>query len=318
MMDRCLPFDRSPPASLGANQMLEIATLTCSYGSMIAVDNVTLRVDDGHICGLVGRNAAGKTTTMRAVVGLVNPTSGHILWNGHRPRTDDRRRFAYFPAQRGLYPQLPVRDQLIFVARIHGMTPADAGTAVATWLERLGIAQVWERPLKSLSEGQQQRVQLAACMVHQPALAVLDEPFALLDPEGSDLLRSVLRELADQGCTVLISSNQLDVLEHVCDDIAILAAGRLVDHGALDDIRARTGQQVDIRFADPPTVDWDADLADVQLHYDSTHRVTIHLGATADRRAVLAAADAAGHVVELWWGPRRLRDLYRDALVEQP
>lgn len=186
----------------------------------------------------------------------------------------------------------------------------------------MGVGAFGDRALKSLSEGQQQRVQLAACFVNRPVLAVLDEPFALLDFEGSAVLREVLAELADDGCAVLVSSHQLEVMEDVCDDVTVLQEGRPVEHGVLDDIRARAGATVVVRFAGALAEDWTPGLdgvTEISPREVGRGQVVVTLGfvSAADRDAVVAVAAATGDLVQMWWGPRRLRDLYR-AVVTAP
>jgi ABC-2 type transport system ATP-binding protein len=295
--------------------VLDVEGLTYRYGDKPAVEGLSFRVPAGSVCGLVGPNGAGKTTTMRAVLGLLRPSEGSVHWEGRPAGYAERRRFSYFPAQRGLFPRMRVAEQLAFVGRIQGMDHRAAATAAARWLDRLGVAAFASRPLQSLSEGEQQRVQLAACFLHAPALAVLDEPFTLLDIDGVTLLTEVLGELAASGTAVLVSSHQLDVLEEVCDGVAIMTKGRLVVAGVVAELRMAARRVMRLRFAEPAGAGWAAGLAGVDVAQNSPHEVVLHLGPGVVEEAVVAAAARAGTIVECSWSPPRLRELYRGILA---
>jgi len=296
--------------------MLDVEGLTYRYGEKPAVEGLTFGVPAGSVCGLVGPNGAGKTTTMRAILGLLRPSEGSVRWEGRPTGYAERRRFSYFPAQRGLYPRMRVAEQLVFVGRIHGMDDQAAATATARWLDRLGVAAFAARPLQSLSEGEQQRVQLAACFLHRPALAVLDEPFTLLDVAGVSLLTEVLGELAASGTAVLVSSHQLDVLEEVCDGVAIMAKGRLVVAGAVNELRMAARHRVlRLRFAEPVDTGWAAGLSGVDVTQSGPHHVVLRLDPVVVVEAVVASAAAAGTIRECAWSPPRLRELYQGVLA---
>src|SRR4051794_19955610 len=167
--------------------------------------------------GFVGPNGAGKTTAMRIVLGVLEPDSGEVRWRGRPVTAAARARVGYMPEERGLYPKMRVADQLVDFARLHGLGLPGARAAAATWLERLGLEQVARRRTETLSLGNQQRAQLAAALVHDPELLVLDEPFSGLDPVGVDVLSEVLRERARAGVPVVFSSHQLELVERLCD-----------------------------------------------------------------------------------------------------
>src|SRR5215471_6726896 len=212
---------------------LEIKGLFQRFGTRVAVDHLDAVVDAGEIVGLVGRNGAGKTTTMRAVMGILDPSAGTILWSGREITVDARLRFGYMPEERGLYPQMTVLDQLVYFGRLHGLDRASADRAARAWIDRLGLAGREKDRVVALSHGNQQRVQLAAALVFQPELVVLDEPFAGLDPSAVDTLSDVLREDARSGRAILFSSHQLELVERLCDRILILDEGHLLASGTL-------------------------------------------------------------------------------------
>jgi len=227
--------------------VLELHGVSKRYGSVQALDECAFRAVQGRLTGFVGPNGAGKTTAMRVIFGLVSPDSGEARWNGRLIDADVRRRFGYMPEERGLYPRMRVRDQLLFFGRLSGMSSSQAGIAADRWLDALGLTDRAGDRLDDLSHGNQQRVQLAAALVHDPALVVLDEPFAGLDPFAMDSMQKLLIHVARAGAAVLFSSHQLDVVDHLCEDVVVINSGRVAMEGRLDDIRdAAESRYIDI------------------------------------------------------------------------
>jgi ABC-2 type transport system ATP-binding protein len=206
--------------------MLEVRELTKRYGAVPALDGLSLTAREGRLLGFLGPNGAGKTTAMRSVLGLVRPDAGVISWRGRPITAEQRLRFGYMPEQRGLYPRMAAGAQLRYLARLHGLDRASADRAAHRWLEELGLGDRVGDAVAQLSHGNQQRVQLAAALVHDPHLLVLDEPFSGLDPLGVEAMSDVLRARAAAGATVLFSSHQLDLVEGLCDDVVIVAGRR--------------------------------------------------------------------------------------------
>src|SRR5512133_1000494 len=227
--------------------MLELDDLRRRYGDTVALDGLSFAVGSGQLFGFVGPNGAGKTTAMRIVLGVLEPDGGEVRWTGRPVDAAARARFGYMPEERGLYPKMRVADQLVHLARLHGIDGARARAAAGEWLERLGLAEVADRRTETLSLGNQQRAQLAAALVHDPELLVLDEPFSGLDPVGVDVLSGVLRELADGGVPVLFSSHQLELVERLCESVVIVKDGRLVASGKVDDLRSAGAAALTVR-----------------------------------------------------------------------
>jgi ABC-2 type transport system ATP-binding protein len=190
------------------------------------------------LTGFLGPNGAGKTTAMRAVFGLVELDSGSVRWQGAPIGPEHRHRFGYMPEERGLYPRMRVRDQLVYFGMLCGCSRKDAGRSVDAWLDRLGLASRAHDRLDTLSHGNQQRVQLIAALVNEPDLLVLDEPFSGLDPLAMASMSELLEEAAGHGATVVFSSHQLDLVEHICEDVVIVNAGHIVLAGDLNQLRA--------------------------------------------------------------------------------
>ncbi len=219
--------------------MLETRGLTRTFGEQRAVDDVSFRVADGALTGFVGGNGAGKTTTMRMIMGILAPTAGEVTWHGRPLTREDRATFGYMPEERGLYPKQPVLQQLVYLGRLRGMTTAGAKKVAMEHLERFGLRDRAGDMLESLSLGNQQRVQIAAAVLSEPAVLILDEPFSGLDPDAVDAMTDLMRDHAARGVPVLFSSHQLDLVERLCDHLVVLAHGRVVADGSVADLRHR-------------------------------------------------------------------------------
>ena len=219
--------------------MLELSNVSKRYGNRLALDQVTFTVGDGRLTGFVGGNGAGKTTTMRIILGVLSSDSGTVTLGGDPITEGDRRRMGYMPEERGLYPKMKVLEQTVYLARLHGWTPAAARRNAVELLERLGLGERMDDTIESLSLGNQQRAQIAAALVHRPEVLVLDEPFSGLDPMAVETVQGVLADAAAAGAPVLFSSHQLDVVERLCDDLVIIAGGTIRAAGARDTLRAQ-------------------------------------------------------------------------------
>ena len=218
--------------------MLELNGITKSYGGRRVLDDVGFTVAPGRLTGFVGGNGAGKTTTMRIILGVLAKDAGTVTLDGAPVTAADRRRFGYMPEERGLYPKMKVLEHIVYLARLHGFSKADATTRATALLEELGLGERLGDDVETLSLGNQQRAQIAAALVHDPQVLILDEPFSGLDPLAVDVVAGVLQGRAAQGTAVLFSSHQLDVVERLCDDLVIIAGGTIRAAGSRDDLRA--------------------------------------------------------------------------------
>jgi ABC-2 type transport system ATP-binding protein len=219
--------------------MLQLRNLDKSYGTHQVLTNVSFDVLPGRLTGFVGGNGAGKTTTMRIVLGVLAADAGTVTLDGGTLGTDDRRRFGYMPEERGLYPKMKVLEQIVYLARLHGYSKSAATDAATALLERLGLGERLGDNVETLSLGNQQRAQIAAALVHDPDVLILDEPFSGLDPIAVDAVAGVLQERAAAGTAVLFSSHQLDLVERLCDDLVIIADGTIRAAGDRDALRTQ-------------------------------------------------------------------------------
>ncbi|OLF12029.1 ABC transporter ATP-binding protein [Actinophytocola xinjiangensis] len=221
--------------------MLTVTAVSRSFGDKRVLDEVSFDVRSGRMTGFLGANGSGKTTTMRIVLGVLAAHGGTVRWRDQPVNQQVRQRFGYMPEERGLYPKMKVAEQVTWLGRLHGLDTVKAKANTARLLEQLDLAQRGEDKLEALSLGNQQRVQVAAALVHDPELLILDEPFSGLDPIAVDTVLGVLRERAAGGVPVLFSSHQLAVVERLCDDLVIISGGSIAAQGARDELRAKYG-----------------------------------------------------------------------------
>ncbi len=285
------------------------------FGDVQALDGCSLSVSRGRMLGFLGPNGAGKTTVMRTIFGLVEADSGEVLWNGKQIELDERLRFGYMPEERGLYPRMPVGEQLAYFGTLHGLGDGAARDAAGRWLERLGLAGRADAKVEELSHGNQQRAQLAAALLHEPELLVLDEPFAGLDPVAVHTLVEVLREEAARGAAVLFSSHQLDLVEDICEDVAIVDHGRVVATGDVNALRrASQRRRIELQLEGAPP-QWLPHVAGVDLVERRNGDLRLLAGRDVDPEQVLAEAERSGRVVAFSYGPPSLAELFLELVA---
>ncbi len=292
--------------------MLVLDGLEKRYGEVVALDGCGFAVRPGRIVGFLGPNGAGKTSAMRAVFGLLRLDAGVVTWKGTRISTEIRRRFGYMPEARGLYPRMKVRDQLIYLGRLHGLDRRTASASAERWIENVGLGERAASRLEELSHGNQQRAQLVAALVHDPELLVLDEPFSGLDPLGVEDMARILRQRAEAGVAVLFSSHQLDLVEHLCDDVAIINRGRIALVGEVGELKDRSAHR---RLE----LDIDARLGAVRriggriLESRGT-RHTLLVSKETDVNELLAEIRGLGRIREFSYRSPTLSDLFKEAI----
>ncbi|WP_447009036.1 ABC transporter ATP-binding protein [Saccharothrix sp. DSM 118769] len=274
--------------------MLTVTAISRSFGDHRVLHDVSFDVKPGRMTGFLGANGSGKTTTMRIVLGVLGAHGGSVSWDGRPLTAADRPRFGYMPEERGLYPKMAIGEQVTWLGRLHGLDRATARANTDRLLDRLGLADRSGDLLEALSLGNQQRVQIAAALVHDPEVLVLDEPFSGLDPLAVEVVLDVLRSYAARGVPVLFSSHQLALVEQLCDDVVIIAKGRVTAHGTRDELRTRYGAR---RFEVVVDTDagWLRDLAGVRVVDLDGPRAVFELDG-ADDQEVLRAALRRGAV----------------------
>jgi len=289
--------------------MLQIQGLTRAFGGRVVVDHLSFEVRPGRVTGFVGANGAGKTTTMRMILGVLAPTEGEVLWDGTPITAELRRRIGYMPEERGLYPRMPIIDQLVFLARLYGMTADEGRQRAEGLLAHFDLADRRHDLLDSLSLGNQQRVQIAAALIHSPAALVLDEPFSGLDPIAVDQMTDLLmREAGDKP--LLFSSHQLDLVERLCDDLIILSGGQAVAAGSVEDLRGRGPERFRVVLDDSDAA-WLRDLRGIAVRDVDGATALVDLDGVGASDLLASIAERA-KVAEFARVHQPLSDIYRE------
>lgn len=271
---------------MNESKALRTQGLVKEFAGVRAVDRLDLEVSTGTVFGLLGPNGSGKTTTIRTCLGIYVPDGGSVrLLDVEDPR-DARGRIGYLPEERGLYPKMQVQEQLAFLGSVRGLKHGEATRRAGAWLDRLGLGDRAKARTNELSKGMQQKVQFAAAVIHEPELVILDEPFTGLDPVNTRLLKDVMLEQRDRGCTIILSSHRMEQVEQMCESLALIHRGRLVLEGTVKEIKARHGRStVAIEYAGPARAL--ADLPGVRSVSDSGRSARLQLAAGADTKLLI-------------------------------
>lgn len=295
--------------------MLRLEGLVKRYGQVVALNGCTLTAAPGRMLGFLGPNGAGKTTAMRSVFGLVALDEGDVSWRGAPIHERTRRTFGYMPEQRGLYPRMKVRDQLVYLAELHGMAVEEAGRSVDGWLEEFGLSERAQDRLEQLSHGNQQRIQLVAALVFDPDLLVLDEPFSGLDPLGVQALGATLKRQAAAGKTVVFSSHQLDLVEDLCEEVAIIHAGKVVLSGEVKAVKERAlHRRVEVQVAGSDG-SWLPESSQIVSSSVQGERVVLVVDRGFPIDALLTVAARAGTVTHVSFEAPTLSEVFLEAVA---
>lgn len=289
---------------------LEMIKLNKTFGDIVALNDMSLKVHPGEIYGFVGSNGAGKSTAMRIALGVLKPDSGEVRFGGQPMDDSLRRAIGYMPEERGLYAKEKILDQLIFLARLHGISTKEAKRNATELLEQLGLAERVKDQLSDLSLGNQQRVQLAASLVHNPQLLILDEPFSGLDPVAVSVMSDMLIARARSGIPVLFSSHQLDLVQRLCNRVGIITKGEMRAEGTVDQLRTRGPMLFEIHS---PTHDWVPQGCTVVEQEPG--RIVIEKPDEFDDQLILRAALAAGPVYSFTRKVPNLTDLFKEVVT---
>lgn len=221
--------------------LIECKNVCKNFGTKVALDNVSLDVPEGEIYGLLGPNGAGKTTMIRIINRITIPNSGEVLFNGRPITQRDVEKIGYLPEERGLYRKMEVGDQAMYLAQLKGMSEKDARAELKKWFVKFGIQDWWKKKVEELSKGMAQKVQFITTVVHKPSLMILDEPFSGFDPVNAELIRKEILDLKEQGATIILSTHNMESVEELCDNIALINKSHLVLSGGVDEIRRQYG-----------------------------------------------------------------------------
>ena len=224
-----------------SENIIECRNVFKNFGEKVALDNVSVSVPKGGIFGLLGPNGAGKTTLIRIINRITIPNGGEVLFDGRPITQSDVEKIGYLPEERGLYRKMEVGDQAMYLAQLKGMSAAEARKALKEWFVRFGIQDWWKKKVEELSKGMAQKVQFITTVVHKPSLMILDEPFSGFDPVNAELIRKEILRLKDEGATIILSTHNMESVEELCDNIALINKSHLVITGGVNEIRHKYG-----------------------------------------------------------------------------
>ena len=277
---------------------LQVEHLNKAFGQVQAITDLSMEVQEGALFGFLGPNGAGKTTTMRLILDLLLPDSGQITWNGTPVRAVSRRSFGYLPEERGLYPKMEVEAQLLFLARLAGLSKQDALAALEEWLERFQITENRRKKVEALSKGNQQKVQFLAAVLHNPTILIMDEPFSGLDPINVAVLKEAFLELHRRGKTIIFSTHQLEQVEELCEDMVLINHGQVVVQGRIQEIKRQHGHHVArLTLDNDPDAPWLEQLPGVQVTKRRQDYLELHLPAQLPPNLIVEAALQHGGII---------------------
>lgn len=277
---------------------LTVEHINKSFSEIQAVKDLSMEVREGTIFGFLGANGAGKTTTMRMILDIFRPDSGRIIWNGQPVSAIPRRNWGYLPEERGLYPKMTVEDQLLYLARLNGLSKHSATQAMQEWLDRFQINVNRKKKIEELSKGNQQKVQFIATILHDPTILIMDEPFSGLDPVNANVLKEAFVEMNRRGKTIIFSTHQLEQAEELCQDVLIINKGQAVVQGSVRYVKRRHGRNVvRLKLDNDPEVRWLDDMPDIQVTKRRQDYIEMQIQSDLNPNIILEAALQQGGLI---------------------
>lgn len=292
-----------------------------SFGDKVALDHVSVDIPKGKIFGLLGPNGAGKTTLIRIINRITIPNGGSVLFDGRPITQDDVEKIGYLPEERGLYRKMKVGEQAMYFAQLKGMSAREAGAELKKWFVRFGIESWWNKKVEELSKGMAQKVQFITTVVHKPSLLILDEPFSGFDPVNAQVIREEILRLKDEGATIILSTHNMESVEELCDNIALINKSRMVITGGVDEIRHKYGNNnVEVVYTSPDTIVSVPDVFDVlsDINDSGRHTAVLSLDQRAERNAPLAHVLGQGLTVNSYKElVPRMNDIFIKLVTEE-
>ncbi|TJY40804.1 ABC transporter ATP-binding protein [Cohnella pontilimi] len=286
---------------------LKVEQVVKQYGDKTAVNGLSFEVSEGEIYGLLGANGAGKTTTMRMILGLIFPDDGDIRYFGNIYSQEQLSMLGYLPEERGMYPKIKVSDQIIYLAQLRGMSRKDAETNLKHWLDKFQVPEYYDKKIEELSKGNQQKIQFIAAVIHKPRILILDEAFSGLDPVNVELLKSTVKELRDNGTSIVFSTHRMEHVEELCRNITIMHKSKPVLQGPIREIKKQFPQERVILSAEGEVTGLEAITGVTQVvRQENSYECTVQ------------SPDVAQHILKhaLAQGPVRRFELMEPTLNE--
>ena len=277
---------------------LMVEHINKSFGQLHVINDLSMEVKEGSIFGFLGPNGAGKTTTMRMILDIIRPDSGSITWNGKDMREIPRHNLGYLPEERGLYPKVEVQEQLVFLARLNGLSKSAALEQLGEWLERFDIPQYRNVKVEELSKGNQQKIQFLATILHDPLILIMDEPFSGLDPVNANLLKEAFLEMHRRGKTMIFSTHQLEQVEELCEDVLIIDQGRTIIRGSVREVKRQEGRNVArLKLDNDAEALWLDTLEGVQVTKRRQDYIEMHIPSNLNPNLIVEEALRHGGII---------------------
>jgi ABC-2 type transport system ATP-binding protein len=272
-----------------------------SFETFQAIKDLSMEVREGAMFGFLGANGAGKTTTMRMILDIIRPDSGQITWNGNDVREVPRQNWGYLPEERGLYPKMMVEEQLLFLARLNGLSKQDAKKELDEWFERFQINANRKKKIEELSKGNQQKIQFLAAIIHNPTILIMDEPFSGLDPVNANVLKEAFLEMHRRGKTIIFSTHQLEQVEEMCEDVVIINKGQTVVQGSVREVKRQHGRNViRLKLDNDPEALWLDILEGIQVTKRRQDYIEMQIQAHLNPNVIVEAALQHGGNITLF------------------
>ena len=269
-----------------------------SFAVMRVITDLSMEVREGSIFGFLGPNGAGKTTTMRMILDILRPDSGRITWNGQDVRTVPRRDFGYLPEERGLYPKVEVEEQLLFLARLHGLSKSAARKHLDEWTQRFQMTEYRHKKVEELSKGNQQKIQFLATILHDPLILIMDEPFSGLDPINATILKDAFVEMHRRGKTLIFSTHQLEQVEELCQDVVIINKGKTIVQGSVREVKRQHGRNVArLKLDNDADARWLDELPGVQVTRRRQDYIEMQIQANLNPNLIVEEALRRGGII---------------------
>ena len=277
---------------------LRVEHVDKSFAEVHVITDLSMEVREGSLFGFLGPNGAGKTTTMRMILDLLRPDSGRITWNGQDVSNVPRRDFGYLPEERGLYPKVEVEEQLLFLARLHGLSKSAARKYLDEWTRRFQITEYRKKKVEELSKGNQQKIQFLATILHDPLILIMDEPFSGLDPINATLLKEAFEEMHRRGKTIIFSTHQLEQVEELCQDVVIINKGQTVVQGSVREVKRQHGRNVArLKLDNDAEARWLEELPGVQVTKRRQDYIEMQIRANLNPNLIVEEALRRGGVI---------------------
>ncbi|MBC1504924.1 ABC transporter ATP-binding protein [Listeria booriae] len=290
--------------------MLQVNNVTKQFGDKLAVDNLHFQINAGEILGLIGQNGAGKTTTFRLILNFLKPNSGEIFWDNKEITKINTDIIGYLPEERGLYPNVTIEDQIIFFAELKGFSRAKIKPEIDSWMERAEIVGKKTDLVKTLSKGNQQKIQLISTIIHRPKLVILDEPFSGLDPVNAEILKKFVFDLKEDGATIIFSSHRMENVDELCDSLVMLKRGKTVLRGKSEDVKNSFGRKRIMLDAPQPTEAIVALPGVIQVEKHKGIRI-VHLNEESDASTVFDFVMKDGFIPMFSLEPPTLEEIFK-------